>query len=119
MLISSATATRRAAKPFYVITDTPSVRPITKYNYFNIQLHPLSSKEGLYVFRSKEALEELVKATPGYYVHPIGVEEVLRYCYLTKSDLKVVRRCFCDIASRTTRCDISCVYEAAKQHSVL
>lgn len=103
---------RRVAKPFYVITDTPSVRPITKYNYFNIQLHPLSTKDGLYVFNSKEPLEELVKANPGYYVHPMDMEDVLRYCYLTKSDLKVVRRCFCDIASRATRCDIARVYQA-------
>lgn len=95
----------------YVLTDVPKIQPITRRNFFTIDIRPYALHErSIYSFQSRESLEYLKSCHDPYYITSIDVADLKQYCKFTKQNLIVVKQCYCTLHDRRTQCDIDVVY---------
>lgn len=96
----------------YILSDVPKIKPITRHNFFSIDIRPFSTHHNaLYSFECKEMLEYLKKPHDPYYITQIDTENLIAYCKYNKNKLIAVKRTFCSIDRKTTELELDYIIQ--------
>lgn len=104
----------------YILSDVPKIKPITRHNFFSVDIRPFSSHyNALYSFECKETLEYLKQPQDPYYIVPVDTENLIAYCKYTKNKLVAVKRSFCSIDKKTTQLELDYIINSIQTQTHL
>lgn len=91
----------------YVLSDVPTIKPITKKSYININLRRSDAHNCIYSFTSREIVQHIKQANKdNFYVAEVSIDDLNTYCRLTKDQFRIVNRCFCRVDDKQFVCEI-------------